>query len=107
MFAALIFNGTWRRGQLPSGQTAKARSDYRVQSLPKDMAATRSIESQDDHSEAQNSYLSGCGRLQSGAKASVGRRVLAGQLRCGPSDCPAELICGDAHLLNMSFRIQS
>src|ERR1700694_5772586 len=29
------FNGTWRQGQLPSGQTAKVRQDYRVQSLHK------------------------------------------------------------------------
>jgi hypothetical protein len=28
-------NGAWRQGQLPSGQTAKARPDYRVQSLHK------------------------------------------------------------------------
>jgi hypothetical protein len=28
-------NGIWRQGQLPSGQTAKARPDYRVQSLRK------------------------------------------------------------------------
>jgi hypothetical protein len=28
-------NGIWREGQLPSGQTAKARPDYRVQSLRK------------------------------------------------------------------------
>ena len=27
------FNASWRQGQLPSGQTAKARADYRVQSL--------------------------------------------------------------------------
>jgi hypothetical protein len=30
-----VFNGTERQGQLPSGQTAKARPDYRVQSLHK------------------------------------------------------------------------
>ena len=29
------FNRTRRQGQLPSGQTAKARPDYRVQSLHK------------------------------------------------------------------------
>jgi hypothetical protein len=28
-------NETWRQGQLPSGQTEKVRSDYRVQSLHK------------------------------------------------------------------------
>jgi hypothetical protein len=31
--SARRFKGTWRQGQLPSGQTAKARSDHRVQSL--------------------------------------------------------------------------
>ena len=35
MVLARHFNGTWRQGQLPSGQTAKARPDYRVQSLRK------------------------------------------------------------------------
>jgi hypothetical protein len=33
--SARRFKGTWRQGQLPNGQTAKARPDYRVQSLHK------------------------------------------------------------------------
>ena len=62
------FNRTRRQGQLPSGQTAKARPDYRVQSLRKDMAAIRSIESNYNNNDTQDKCLSCCEHLLSGGK---------------------------------------
>src|ERR1700694_2274349 len=54
------FNGTWRQGQLPSGQTAKARTDYRVQSLHKRHGAIGSIELKHDNKDTQYKNLSSC-----------------------------------------------
>src|ERR1019366_2672672 len=53
------FNRTWRQGQLPGGQTAKARPAYRVQSLHKGHGR-HSIESKHNNSDTQDGCLSCC-----------------------------------------------
>jgi len=50
------------RGQLPGGQTAKARPGYRVQSLQNGHTATRPIKSKHDPSHARRECLSRCGQ---------------------------------------------
>ena len=65
------FTGTWRQGQLPSGQTAKARPDYRVQSLHKGHNRVCSIESKHDIEDTQYGCLSSCGQLWSEAKTNA------------------------------------
>jgi len=57
------FNGTWRQGQLPSGQTAKVRSGYRVQSLHKGHGRHGSTLSIYDYSDAQDQHLCACEQL--------------------------------------------
>ena len=58
------FNDTWRQGELPSGQTAKARPGYRVQSLQNGHAAARPIKSKHDPNHAQHKCLSRCRQLR-------------------------------------------
>ena len=57
----------FRSGQLPGGQTAKARSDYRVQSLHWGHDR-HSIESKNNNSDTQDECLSCCVHLLSGGK---------------------------------------
>src|SRR5260370_20663617 len=54
------------KGQLPGGQTAKARPGSRVQSLQNGHAATRSIKSKHDPNRAQYKCLSRCRQLVEG-----------------------------------------
>jgi hypothetical protein len=49
------------QGQLPSGQTAKAHSDYRVQSLYKGHGRHALHQSKYDYSDTQNECLFVCG----------------------------------------------
>jgi hypothetical protein len=61
--SARQFKGTWRQGQLPNGQTAKARPDYRVQSLHKGHGRIGSIESKHDIDDTLGECLSSCRQL--------------------------------------------
>jgi len=51
------------KGQLPSGQTAKARSDYRVQSLHKGRGRQGSIKLKNDITDSQDQRLSGSAHI--------------------------------------------
>lgn len=51
------FSGTWRQGQLPSGQTAKVRQGYRVQSLHKGHGRHGSTRFIHNHSDTQEPHL--------------------------------------------------
>jgi len=54
------FNRTQRQGQLPGGQTAKARPGYRVQSLHKGHGRHAFHQSKRDHNDTQDECLSSC-----------------------------------------------
>jgi len=57
------FNGTWRQGQLPGGQTAKFRPGHRVQSLHKGHGRHGSTLSIYNHSDTQEPHLCVCEQL--------------------------------------------
>jgi len=65
------------KGQLPGGQTAKARPGYRVQSLQNGHATTRSIKSKHDANHARRECLSRCGQPKM-ARLSAGDESLSG-----------------------------
>jgi hypothetical protein len=64
----------WRQGQLPSGQTAKVRPDYRVQSLRKGHDRQDSIELKTDRNDIQDERLSGSAQFQMGWQTSLPAR---------------------------------